>query len=189
MCMYTCTCMSCMYSMSWIHRYMYISIRSPSRYHLAGCQRRRWQYKRLEIFVWESRSNWGSWTSWSFCSFWEPQSCPPNRPTFLRPSGAKIEFVVLAGKKSVSSERGELLAPPPGEPYRNGEFFFFWFWIHTASAPSTVGTHTDGGAVIRKPGSAWLEGTPAISIILIFYFMIVFLKWTFAYADIQTEFQ
>jgi len=22
--------------------------------------------------------------------------------------------------------------------------------------------HTDGGAVIRKPGSAWLEGTPAM---------------------------
>jgi len=26
----------------------------------------------------------------------------------------------------------------------------------------TSETHTDGGAVIRKPGSAWLEGTPAI---------------------------
>jgi len=41
-------------------------------------------------------------------------------------------------------------------------FIFFWFWIHTASAPSTAGTHTDGGAVIRKPGSAWLKGTPAM---------------------------
>jgi len=28
--------------------------------------------------------------------------------------------------------------------------------------PSTAGTSTDGGAVIRKPGSAWLEGTPAM---------------------------
>ena len=28
--------------------------------------------------------------------------------------------------------------------------FFFGFWIHTASAWSTAGTHTDGGAVIRK---------------------------------------
>jgi len=39
MCMYTCTCMSCIYSMSWIHRYMYIFIPSPSRHHLACCQR------------------------------------------------------------------------------------------------------------------------------------------------------
>jgi len=30
--------------------------------------------------------------------------------------------------------------------------------------PSTAGTSTDGGAVIRKPGSAWLEGTPAIHV-------------------------
>jgi len=45
--------------------------------------------------------------------------------------------------------------------------------------------HTDGGAVIRKPGSAWLEGTPAVSIFFMFGFMIVVLKQTFAYADIQ----
>jgi len=30
-----------------------------------------------------------------------------------------------------------------------------------ASAPSTVGTSTGGGAIIRKPRSAWLEGTSA----------------------------
>ena len=29
-------------------------------------------------------------------------------------------------------------------------------------APSTARTHTDGGVVIRKPGSAWLEGTPTM---------------------------
>ena len=29
--------------------------------------------------------------------------------------------------------------------------------------PRTAGTHTDGGAGIRKPGSAWLEGTPAMN--------------------------
>jgi len=38
MCMYTCTCMSCIYSMSWVHRYMYIFIPSPSRHHLTRCQ-------------------------------------------------------------------------------------------------------------------------------------------------------
>ena len=42
------------------------------------------------------------------------------------------------------------------------DIFWFWFWIHTASAPNTAGTSTDGGAVIRKPGSAWLEGTSAM---------------------------
>jgi len=51
----------------------------------------------------------------------------------------------------------------------------------------TAETHTDGGAVIRKLGSAWLEGTPAISIIFIFHFMILVLKFSFAYADIQTS--
>jgi len=29
--------------------------------------------------------------------------------------------------------------------------FLFWFRIHTASAPSTAGTSTHGGAVIREP--------------------------------------
>jgi len=43
--------------------------------------------------------------------------------------------------------------------------------------------HTDGGAVIRKPGSAWLEGTPAISDIFMFYFVIVVLKERFAYIE------
>ena len=65
--------------------------------------------------------------------------------------------------------------------------FFFWFRIHAASTPITSGTHIDGGAVIRKPGSAWLEGTPAISIIFMFCFMIVVLNYTFAYAGIQTN--
>jgi len=41
---------------------------------------------------------------------------------------------------------------------------FFFFGIHTASAPSTAGMHTDGGAVIRKPGSAGLEDTPAMDL-------------------------
>ena len=54
--------------------------------------------------------------------------------------------------------------------------FFFWFEIHTARTPITAGTHADGGAVIRKPGSAWLEGTPAISIIFMSCFMIVVLN-------------
>jgi len=36
-------------------------------------------------------------------------------------------------------------------------------WNPQASAPITSETHKDGGAVIRKPGSAWLEGTPAMN--------------------------
>ena len=50
---------------------------------------------------------------------------------------------------------------------------FFWFGIHTASETSTAETYTDGGAVIRKSGSAWLEGTPAVSMIVLCGFMIV----------------
>jgi len=75
-------------------------------------------------------------------------------------------------------------------------FWVFWFCRHTVSAPSTAGTHspagqlrfeihtasmpsgthTDGGAVIMKPRSAWLEGTPAISIIFMFCYKIVVLS-------------
>jgi len=44
------------------------------------------------------------------------------------------------------------------------DFDFFWFGIYTASAPITARTHTDGGAVIRRPGSAWLEGTPTMDL-------------------------
>jgi len=40
--------------------------------------------------------------------------------------------------------------------------FIFLFWIHRASALSTAGTSTGGCAVIRKPGSAWLKGSPAM---------------------------
>ena len=41
-----------------------------------------------------------------------------------------------------------LRAPP--RPCHHFLFLFhFWFWIHTTSTPSTAGTHTDGGAIIR----------------------------------------
>jgi len=47
-------------------------------------------------------------------------------------------------------------------------FFSSRFCIITASAPSTAGTHTDGGAVIRKPRSAWLERTPTIHVTFLY---------------------
>jgi len=50
---------------------------------------------------------------------------------------------------------------------------FFLGWNQQASAPITSGTHADGGAVIRKPGSAWPEGTPTIDIIFMFFFLVV----------------
>jgi len=40
--------------------------------------------------------------------------------------------------------------------------FILWLEIHTASMPITSGTHTDGGAEIRKSGSAWPEDPPAV---------------------------
>jgi len=49
--------------------------------------------------------------------------------------------------------------------------------MFTASVPSTSGTHTDGSAVIRKPGSAWLEGTPAMDL----GHMNVVFKWMYLY--------
>jgi len=49
------------------------------------------------------------------------------------------------------------------DPYRKGSMtFFFWVWNPQAGAPIMSGTHTDGGAVIRKTGSAWLDGTPTM---------------------------
>ena len=77
-------------------------------------------------------------------------------------------------------------------------FWFFWFWIHTASETSTAETHTDGGAVLRKPGSAWPnrtalpQWTPDIWM-LIYWILIwrihshIVVKKTFAYANIQTN--
>jgi len=40
--------------------------------------------------------------------------------------------------------------------------FLFLFCRHIASVPITSRTHSDGGAVIGKPGSTRLEGTPAM---------------------------
>ena len=51
---------------------------------------------------------------------------------------------------------------------------FFLGWNQQASAPITSGTHADGGAVIRKPGSTWLEGTPAISIFYVLFYHFCF---------------
>jgi len=85
--MYTCTRMSCIYSMSCKHVNMCISIQFPSRQYLARCQRRRWQCQRLEIFVRESNGNRDAWTSWSFCSFWAPLSCPETIRVDLSPPG------------------------------------------------------------------------------------------------------
>jgi len=54
-------------------------------------------------------------------------------------------------------------------------FFLFLvlFCNHTGSAQITSGTHTGGGAEIRKPRSAWLKGTPAMDLGR----MNVVLKW------------
>jgi len=40
--------------------------------------------------------------------------------------------------------------------------FFFFFGFESTLLARQAGTKTDGDAVIRKPGSAWLEGTPAM---------------------------
>jgi len=52
-----------------------------------------------------------------------------------------------------------------------------WYPTHSSSVWDTqrAGTHTDEGAVIRKPGSTWLEGTPAMDL----GHMNVALKWMY----------
>jgi len=59
-----------------------------------------------------------------------------------------------------STGGGAVLGKPA--PLEDFSGFFFLVWDPQASAPITSETHTDRGAVIRKPGSAWLEGTPAM---------------------------
>jgi len=59
-------------------------------------------------------------------------------------------------------------------------FFFLFGFESTQSAPQLhqdSGTHTDGGAAIRKPRSACHEGTPAMDL----GHMNVFLKWMYLY--------
>ena len=51
------------------------------------------------------------------------------------------------------------------------------------SAPMSSGTHTERGAVIRKPGSAWLEGTHAMDL----GHMNVVLKWMHLYVSSALE--
>jgi len=92
-----------------------------------------------------------------------------SRIVFPTPVSKKIHRRVFGGGVTMSSS---------WEPFRSrfqtdnrnrahflawfAVFFCFFFWIHTPSAPITSGTHTDGGGVISYPGSAWLEGTPAM---------------------------
>ena len=61
--------------------------------------------------------------------------------------------------------------------YPHHFFVSFCYLIHTASAPITSGTHTDGGAVIRKPGSAWLEGTTTIHVTCLLCNVVFFSFW------------
>jgi len=51
-----------------------------------------------------------------------------------------------------STENPRSLQKYPTPPsYLTVTFFLFWFWIHTASMPSTAGTSTGGDAVLWKP--------------------------------------
>jgi len=67
---------------------------------------------------------------------------------FLAKNSRQRWLRLVPGKGSAvqknSGKEKSYLSPTPNQPN-----FFLWFWIHTASAPSKEGTHTDGGAVIR----------------------------------------
>ena len=110
-------------------------------------------------------------------------------PCICRETWCQSHFLFLYSKICCTVTQLDLqLHQERTQVVRSEKFFFrvFWFWIHTASAPSTTKTRTDGGAVKRKP---WLEGTTAISTIFIFCFLIVVLKQTFTYAYVQTIMQ
>jgi len=48
--------------------------------------------------------------------------------------------------------------------FKQHQTFFFGFESTQLARQITSRTHKDGGAVIKKPGSAWLEGTPAMDL-------------------------
>jgi len=62
--------------------------------------------------------------------------------------------------------------PGPGFQVLGSLIFFLNPHCYHAN---TAGTSTDGGAVIRKPGSAWLEGSLEMDL----GHMNVVLKWTY----------
>jgi len=100
-CMYTCTCMSCTYSMSWIHRYMYISIPSPSR------------NSRHAVIV--SCLSWFPWTPppRPQRSHVRQPRVPPRNVRLSLTLGGKNQFAVLAGKKSWLRSEGSFWPVPP----------------------------------------------------------------------------
>jgi len=75
-------------------------------------------------------------------------------------------YILISGTYSKFAQKNNFLALSVCSPQTCS---FFAVWIHTASTLITSGTHTDGGAVTRKPGSAWLEGIPEISMVFLFY--------------------
>jgi len=50
----------------------------------------------------------------------------------------------------------------PGPPQPVPPFFWFCFVTTQLARQLQTGTHTGGGAVTEKPGSARLEGTPTM---------------------------
>ena len=137
MCMYTCPCMSWIYSISWIHRYMYISIPSPSR--------------NSSHAVMVSCLSWFPWT-------------PPRAPSAVMfashaflPATSDISLTLrrknrvccFGGKKIATSKRREMTSPPQGDHYWNGKGTEIKGKRRFAQAfpelfPETKGTHTAG---------------------------------------------
>jgi len=54
--------------------------------------------------------------------------------------------------------------------------FYNHFYFESTLVARPGQSHQDGGAVIRKPRSAWLEDTPTMSTVFMFCFLIVVLK-------------
>ena len=89
---------------------------------------------------------------WSWATFEFPQYCAS---TCVRVGCTRNTSCVDTTPKKKNRHTAEVAAV-----WRH--VIFFPFWIRTADAPITSGTHTGGGAVIGKLGSARLEGTLAM---------------------------
>jgi len=144
--MCTCTCMSCIYSMSWIHRYMYVSIPSPSRHHLARCQRQICNISHAMMVICLSWFPWTSPPRPQRNHVRQPRVPPRNVRHSSDPWGEKSNLLFWRGKIVTSKRRG-LTSPPQEDHYWNGKGTGIkgtrrFPWAFLELFPETKGTHT-----------------------------------------------
>jgi len=169
MCMYTCTCMSCIYSMSWIHRYMYKYIPSRRSYLIFYLDSNKqhffsfsmsWIHRYMYISIPSPSRNSShavmvsclTWFPWTppprpQCSHVRHPRVPPRNVRHFSDPWEKNRVCCFGGKKIVTSKRRELTSPPQGDHYQNGKGTGIKGTRQFPKAfpelfPKTKGTHT-----------------------------------------------